>query len=168
MSYNYKKTFSPKRPVKSFLDLEVYQKSLAICVAVVKKVPEYDELHSLVIAIPRLIATAHSLRFSDKDQALTVLDDCMLKCNLAVVYLEQYRDLYNTAAEVATEVDEAGDQSQTGQGKSQKSGSKSALGRSGIGTTFFDEQIKNLLALRTKIMRLQMSWKKFWGEKDER
>ena len=56
----------------------------------------------------------------------------MLKCNLAVVYLEQYRDMYNKDIEVE----------------------------------FFEEQIKSLLALRMKIMRLQMSWKKFWGDKE--
>jgi len=128
----YTKTYSPKRPVKSFLDLEVYQKALAICVAIVKKVPAQDELHTCVIAIPRLIATSHSLRFSDKEKAIAVLDNTMLKCNLAVVYLEQYRDMYNKDIEVE----------------------------------FFEEQIKSLLALRMKIMRLQMSWKKFWGDKE--
>ena len=129
---NYQKTFTPKRPVKSFLDLEVYQKSLAICVAVVKRILSQEELHVCVIAIPRLIATAHSLRFSDKEKAIAVLEDSMLKCNLAVVYLEQYRDMYNKDIEVE----------------------------------FFEEQIKSLLALRMKIMRLQMSWKKFWGDKE--
>ena len=128
----YTKTYSPKRPVKSFLDLEVYQKSLAICVAVVKRILSQEELHVCVIAIPRLIATAHSLRFSDKEKAIAVLEDSMLKCNLAVVYLEQYRDMYNKDIEVE----------------------------------FFEEQIKSLLALRMKIMRLQMSWKKFWGDKE--
>ena len=128
----YTKTYSPKRPVKSFLDLEVYQKALAICVAVVKRVPAQDELQACVIAIPRLIATSHSLRFSDKEKAIAVLEDTMLKCNLAVVYLEQYRDMYNKDIEVE----------------------------------FFEEQIKSLLALRMKIMRLQMSWKKFWGDKE--
>ena len=129
---NYQKTFTPKRPVKSFLDLEVYQKSLAICVAVVKRILSQEELHVCVIAIPRLIATAHSLRFSDKEKAIAVLEDSMLKCNLAVVYLEQYRDMYNKDIEVE----------------------------------FFEEKIKSLLALRMKIMRLQMSWKKFWGDKE--
>ncbi len=128
----YTKTYSPKRPVKSFLDLEVYQKSLAICVAVVKRILSQEELHVCVIAIPRLIATAHSLRFSDKEKAIAVLEDSMLKCNLAVVYLEQYRDMYNKDIEVE----------------------------------FFEEQIKSLLALRMKIMRLQMSWKKFWEVKE--
>ena len=125
--------FSPKRPVKSFLDLEVYQKALAICVAVVKRISGQPELQDCVIAIPRLIATAHSLRFSDHEKSIAVLEDCMLKCNLAVVYLEQCRDMYNKDIEVE----------------------------------FFEEQIKSLLALRNKIMRLQISWKKFKEDKND-
>ncbi|PJA40531.1 hypothetical protein CO178_02050 [candidate division WWE3 bacterium CG_4_9_14_3_um_filter_34_6] len=132
-SYGNRKSFSPKRPVKSFLDLEVYQKSLAICVAVVKRVVGQDELHEHVIAIPRLIASAHSLRFSDHDKSIAILENCMLKCNLAVVYLEQYRDMYNKDIEIE----------------------------------FFEEQVKSLLTLRNKIMRLQMSWKKFRENKNE-
>ena len=34
----YQKSYSPKRPVKSFQDLEVYQKLLALSVAVAKRV----------------------------------------------------------------------------------------------------------------------------------
>jgi len=127
---NRKNSFTPKKPVKSFLDLEVYQRALAICVAVVKKVENQQELHDYVIAIPKLIATAHSLRFSDQEKALAVLEESMLNCNLAVVLLEQYRDIYNN----------------------------------GIDIEFFEEQVKGLLALRMKIMRLQISWKKFWGD----
>ncbi len=92
--------YYPKRPVKSFQDLEVYQKALAICVAVVKKIPAQEELHQSVIAIPRLIATAHSLRFADQQKAIAILEDTMLKCNLTVVYLEQYRDIYNKDIEI--------------------------------------------------------------------
>ncbi|MCL4374507.1 hypothetical protein M1523_01460 [Patescibacteria group bacterium] len=92
--------YYPKRPVKSFQDLEVYQKALAICVAVVKKIPAQEELHQCIVALPRLIATAHSLRFSDQQKAIDILEDAMLKCNLSVVYLDQYRDIDNKEIEI--------------------------------------------------------------------
>ncbi|MBI4999877.1 hypothetical protein HZB97_03870, partial [Candidatus Gottesmanbacteria bacterium] len=66
MSYSY----YPKRPVKSFQDLEVYQKLLAISVAVVKRIatktprgcakysPEVEgivtKLHQIVLDLPVL------------------------------------------------------------------------------------------------------------------
>lgn len=156
------KGFYPKRPVKSFQDLEVYQKALAISVAVVKRstgdlalssgnrppVPKEKhpdgnsicenlsietnrlittELTHRVLKIPLQIAQAHSWRFADQAKALATLEEAMLNSNLAVVYLEQYRDICNT----------------------------------GIETEFFDEQIKNLLAVRSKILYLQRSWRKF-------
>ncbi len=154
------KPFSPKRPVKSFLDLEIYQKSLAICVVVVKRISGQPELQDCVIAIPRLIATAHSLRFSDHERSIAILEDCMLKCNLAVVYLEQYRDLYNTAPEVETVVAEARD-------NNSKSGGTPSTGRAISGPGWIEEQTKNLLSLRMKIMRLQISWKKFREDKKD-
>ena len=49
----------------------------------------------------REIATSHSLRFSDQQKAIDILEDAMLSCNVLVVYLEQYRDIYNTEIESA-------------------------------------------------------------------
>ncbi|MBI5621231.1 hypothetical protein HY949_05675 [Candidatus Gottesmanbacteria bacterium] len=136
------KGFYPKRPVKSFLDLEVYQKALAICVAVTKRVnavaPEDEtatlittELTHRVLKIPLQIAQAHSWRFADQSKAHQTLEEAMTNCNLAVVYLEQYRDICNT----------------------------------GIETDFFEEQVKGLVGLRQKTLYLQRSWRKFIGEK---
>lgn len=131
------KGFYPKRPVKSFQDLEVYQRALAVSVAVVKRCvfKGKDEIKALiatelahrVLKIPLLIAEAHSCRFADQGKALAILEDAMRNTNLAVVYLEQYRDIVN--ADIETE--------------------------------FFDEQIKNLLAVRQKTLYLQRSWRKF-------
>ena len=145
------KGFYPKRPVKSFQDLEVYQKALAVCVAVVNRVREdragkgktkqtdallagvYDlittELAHRVLKIPLQIAQAHSWRFADQTKALATLEEAMTNCNLAVVYLEQYRDICNT----------------------------------GIEAEFFEEQVKGLMALRQKTLYLQRSWRKFIG-----
>ena len=135
------KDFYPRRPIKSFQDLEVYQKALAICVAVVKRCTfkKNDEVATLittelthrVLKIPLQIAQAHSWRFADQAKALQTLEDAMTNTNLAIVYLEQYRDICNTGIEVE----------------------------------FFEEQIKGLLGLRQKVLYLQRSWKKYMGEK---
>ncbi|MEK7522235.1 MAG: hypothetical protein AAB569_01525, partial [Patescibacteria group bacterium] len=69
-----------------------------------------------------------------QQKAIDILEDAMLSCNVLVVYLEQYRDIYNTEIESA----------------------------------FFEEQIKNLLITRRKIMHLQMSWRKFMEKKQEK
>ncbi len=145
---NYQKNcYQPRRPVKSFQDLEVYQKLLAVSVIVVKRInsspsetARNDAIEKLaanlidtLLALPILLASAHSIRFSDQIEAVKKLEEAMLGCNLAVVYLEQFRD----------------------------------LGQTEIETAFFDEQIKTLLATRGKILHLQMSWKKFFGEKKQ-
>lgn len=137
MTYN--KTYSPMRPIKSFQDLEVYQKLLFISVTITKKLtlpviasPEgRGNPVPLALNLPVKIATAHSLRFSDQSKAIQILEEIMLDCNVLVVYLEQYRDLEN----------------------------------SGIESEFFVEQIKNILTTRGKILRLQFSWKKFSEQK---
>jgi len=116
----------PKRPVKSFQDLEVYQKLLAVSVAIVKRVTS-EKMTAMALDLPVKVATAHSLRFGDQVRAIETLEEIMLNCNLLVVYLEQYRDIENKEIE----------------------------------PEFFEEQIKNLLSTRTKILHLQMSWKKF-------
>jgi len=116
----------PKRPVKSFQDLEVYQKLLAVSVAIAKRVTS-EKMTAMALDLPVKVATAHSLRFGDQVRAIETLEEIMLNCNLLVVYLEQYRDIENKEIE----------------------------------PEFFEEQIKNLLSTRTKILHLQMSWKKF-------
>ncbi len=132
MSYQY----YPKRPVKSFQDLEVYQKTLGLAVEIVKKIKSRSEigqnLRATVLAIPRLIATAHSWRFGDPQRAVAALEETMLNCNLAVYYLELFRDLINKKIE----------------------------------PEYFEEQIKEYLRVRGKIMRLQRSWLKFMKEKN--
>lgn len=137
------KGYYPKRPVKSFQDLEVYQKALAISVAVVKRCvwKGKDEIKTLittelahrVLKIPLQIAQAHSWRFADQAKALTTLEDAMTNCNLAAVYLEQYRDICNLPAGRQVLID----------------------------AEFFAEQIKNLLTVRQKTLYLQRSWRKF-------
>ncbi|OIN95489.1 hypothetical protein COS81_03855 [candidate division WWE3 bacterium CG06_land_8_20_14_3_00_42_16] len=157
---NYQK-YSPKRPIKSFQDLEVYQtvvngaaeifnrcredmaaKTTEAVTESQSKAPlavEEDELITelkgkirrnlleCVLALPGQIARAHSLRFSELAQALRLLDEAMLQCNCAVVYLEQYRDLANHKVELE----------------------------------FFERQARKYLTVRWKIMHLLRSWQKF-------
>ena len=136
---NYQKSYSPGRSIRSFQDLEVYQKLLAISVAIAKRItspviasPEgRGNLVSLALDLPVKMATAHSLRFSDQAKAIQMLEEIMMECNILVVHLEQYRDLENSDVELE----------------------------------FFTEQIKTILTTRGKILRLQFSWKKFSQQK---
>lgn len=134
----------PKRPIKSFQDLEVYQKLLAVATVTVKRIMEnsgkkQDELVKTIagkltdhlLALPVMLASAHSMRFSYPAEAIKKLEEAMLYSNLSVVYLEEYRD----------------------------------LGKHDIESEFFEEQIKALLATRSKILHLQFSWKKFMEQK---
>ena len=150
---NYQKRYYPKRPVRSFRDLEVYQKTLGLAVEIVKKVNQdlkknrktalngtkesnqkiVGKLRKTALKIPKLIAMAHSTRFGEPKQAVSFLEKAMLDCNLAVLYLEEFRDLVNQKIE----------------------------------NDYFEEQIKEYLRIRGKIMRLQKSWLRFMGEKKE-
>jgi len=185
-------SYYPRRPVKSFQDLEVYQKLLAIAVIVVKGIPpkrpapevarplesgdksqrdilSKDQgnigsgtvaaLHECALSLPIKIAAAHSLRFGNTEQAIRILEEIMVGCNKIVVYLELYRDLYNSAPEVATGVDEASD-NETGTG-GHVIKDNGNIGSGTIELEFFEEQIKNILSIRFKILHLQRSWIKF-------
>ena len=114
-------TYYPKRPVKSFQDLEVYQKLHAIAVVIAKRVIARSEttkqsqtdgiatplatfgarndikekLIETAFDLPIKIAAAHSLRFGNTEQAIRILEEIMVGCNKIIVYLELYRDLYN-------------------------------------------------------------------------
>jgi len=144
-----------KKPVKSFQDLEVYQKSLEVSVFVAKdilpKIIEeeggkkkgerkkqnekldspreliYKSLAPCVLGLPHLIAEAHSIRFGSKEESIVMLERVMLSCNKLVVYLEQVRDICETDTEWEN----------------------------------FDELIKKIFDIRRKVLHLQMSWKKY-------
>ncbi len=140
---NYKYKYYPKRPVKSFQDLEVYQKTLGLGVEITKKVNKQNSQNKLTkkliktaLSIPKLIAAAHSVRFGDSEQAIASLEKAMLNCNLAVYYLELDRDLTNLNRKKKIKVE------------------------------YFEEQIKEYLRVRGKIMRLQRSWLRFMKERN--
>ena len=182
-------TFVPRQPVKSFQDLEVYQKLENIAVIVVKRLlPESANQHPRVqaiaeklfdnlLAIPVIIASAHSRRFGKQNEAILKLDEAMLRCNVAVVYLEQYRDLRQTNSNDKIQMT---NQTQNSKFKNADTERPNAdiirdcehvpadncvrpEPREGQGADveFFEEQVKSLLFCRSKLLHLQMSWKKF-------
>lgn len=140
--------YYPKRPIRSFQDLEVYQKALGTGAVIAKRITadfaavQTGDQNSLIsekrqtiasrlvdraLSLSYLIAYAHSVRFADSQKALDKLEEVMLNSNLTIVSLEQYRDICNNGIEVE----------------------------------FFDSQIKNLHLIRHKVLYLQRSWKKF-------
>ena len=99
----YKKTrFRVKRPIRSFRDLEVYQRTSKLAAEVMTKVaplvegkgcPIKDKLISACLDIPTSLAVAHSRRFEKGDQ-LKIMEGIMEECNKVMVYLEQVRDIF--------------------------------------------------------------------------
>lgn len=97
-----KSRFRVKRPIRSFRDLEVYQRTSKCATEIMTKVipllgedksPIRDKLVVCCLRIPESIAEAHSRRFETQDE-FKVLDDALEGCNRAVVYLEQVRDIF--------------------------------------------------------------------------
>jgi len=100
--YYRKSAFRVRKPVRSFRDLEVYQRTAEYATEVMTKVlpllgdansPIKDKLINCCLNIPELIASAHSRRF-EKGEELKLLDDALEACNKVVVYLEQARDIF--------------------------------------------------------------------------
>ncbi|MBU2575778.1 hypothetical protein KKF64_01690 [Patescibacteria group bacterium] len=141
----YYKSYNPKKAVKSFQDLDVYQKALEASVfagktiigskstkknkKIVSDFNDYIIKNMAVCAfsIPHLIAEAHSCRFGQSNACLIILDKVMLNCNKMVVYLEQVRDICET----------------------------------NIDHDQFEDQIKKYLWLRRKVLNLQRVWRKY-------
>jgi len=138
--YSQKSSFRPKKPVRSFRDLEVYQKALEGAVVVAKtflpilekvQYPLRDDMVRTSLEIPRLIAEAHSARFESNLQGIALLEKAMAGCNKMVVYLEQARGIY------PQDVD------------------------GGLS----EDTIKKYTYNRTKIFRLQAAWRRWEAEK---
>ncbi|MFH1565704.1 MAG: hypothetical protein ABIB98_00680 [bacterium] len=47
---------------------------------------------------------AHSVRFSYPKKARDILEEAMYNCNLAVVYLKQYRDLMESKKDATSKI----------------------------------------------------------------
>lgn len=130
------RTFSVKKPVFTFRDLEVYQKTMEASVIVVKnlkikltqlKYPFTEGFIQCSMSIPLFIGEAHSIRFGDHPRAILLLENAMAGCNKMIIYLEQARGIY---------------------------GSK-------LDFDLIDDLIKKYADVRTKIFRLEKSWQKF-------
>lgn len=162
--YGYKK-FSVKKPVRSFRDLEVYQKTLGASVIIAKDLwPEleklagrsqaqragiqfrhWDAMINCSMTIPLFLGEAHSLRFGDHKKALLLLENAMAGCNKMIIYLEQILGIYRPAADIAL----------PSGGKPRKAGS------AGIDHDLLDDLIKKYSDVRIKIFRLEKSWQRF-------
>ena len=93
-----------KAPIRSFMDLEVYQNTYAASLEVISKVvPKLprteqddlaDQLRRSAKAIPRLIAEGYSKKHQKK-AFQKYLDDAMGESNEMIVSLSHARDLYS-------------------------------------------------------------------------
>lgn len=130
------KKFYPKRPVRSFRDLEVYTKTLECSVEIRKLAGKKsfsfrDEMVSCAGSIPLSIAEAHSLRFFDRERAVSLLEEAMAGCNKMVVYLEEMRGIIK-----------------------------------GIDYEASEELIGRYITVRGKIFRLEKAWRVWSGGKE--
>lgn len=139
MAYYSRKPFTPRKPVKTFRDLDVYQKPLECAVLVAKEIvpqlvkhkyPFAERTMECSLAVPLLVAEAHSLRFADFALGVGFLEKAMASCNKMVVYLEHAKGQY---------------------------GSK-------FDTGLIDDLIGRYIDARTKMFHLEKSWKRFRSE----
>lgn len=143
----YSTPYTPKKKVKNFTDLDVYQKAHEASVfcgnEIVRAAEENrneflhaaitEKLVACALSIPRLIAESHGKRFGTSQESLDILDAVMLNCNLMVVYLEQARDLLKLNIEHDR----------------------------------WEEQTKNYFYIRQKVLNLQRVWRKYINENQQ-
>lgn len=105
----YNKPFIAKKPVRSFRDLDIYQKTLECSVLVVKDlVPVLENLNygfkenmvNCAMSVPLFIGEAHSLRFASFEGGVALLEKSMAGCNKMIVYLEQMKGVYGSKIDV--------------------------------------------------------------------
>tara|TARA_B100000745_G_C20150127_1_gene394349 strand:- start:157 stop:651 length:495 start_codon:yes stop_codon:yes gene_type:complete len=135
-SYVKKNTrYSPKRKIRSFRDLEVYQKTMenalvvtgeVVPILVKDKFPMTENMTNCALNIPLLLAQAHGQRFADFDRAVATLESAMQSCNKMVVYLEEAQGLSHNADD-----------------------------------GLLDDLMQGYIQVRGKMLRLERSWIKF-------
>ena len=132
----YNKPFTPRKPVRSFRDLEIYQKTLECSVLIVKDlVPVLKKLKytfeenmvNCAMSVPLFISEAHSLRFASFEGGVMLLEKSMSGCNKMIVYLEQMKGVYGSKVDV----------------------------------DLIDDLIGRYAESRTKSFHLEKSWKRF-------
>ncbi|MDP4000815.1 MAG: hypothetical protein Q8P83_01080 [bacterium] len=131
--------FQPKKPVRSFRDLEVYQKTMECSVIIIRDIRpkltklKYDFLENMIncaMSVPLYIGESHSLRFSDFKLAVTTLEKAMQGCNKMIVYLEQMVGVYGVK----------------------------------LDQTLIEDLMHRYMDTRGKMWRLEKSWKKYRDE----
>lgn len=136
--YSSKYKFTPKKPVKTFRDLDVYQKTLECAVLTVKnirpkllllKYPFLEGFVNCAMTVPLSIGEAHSIRFGNFEQGIALIEKAMSGCNKMIIYLEHIKGMY---------------------------GSK-------INADLVEDIIGRYVSTRTKIFHLELSWKKWKG-----
>jgi len=129
-------TFTPKKPVKTFRDLDIYQQAMNCAVIVVKnirpklvtlKYPFIEGVTDCAMTVPLSIGEAHSIRFGDFTKGLGLMEKAMSGCNKMIIYLEHIKGMY---------------------------GSK-------VDADVLDEIIARYAETRTKAFHLELSWKKW-------
>src|SRR3989344_8309614 len=134
--------FTPRKPIRSFRDLEVYQKTLECSVFISADVASTAEklgfkhvegLVETALSVPLLVAEAHSLRFADFALALGYLEKAMSCCNKTVVYLDQAKGLYGTK----------------------------------VNPDLIEDIAGRYMGARLKMFRLERSWRKFMDKEKE-
>jgi len=137
--YNNKYKFTPKKPVKTFRDLDIYQATLQCSVIVVKnirpklitlKYPFVEGITDCTMSVPLFIGEAHSIRFGNFPLGLSLIEKAMSGCNKMIVYLEHIKGIYGNKVD--------GD--------------------------VIDEIIARYVESRTKTFHLEKSWKRFRTE----
>jgi hypothetical protein len=105
----YARPFTPKKPVRSFRDLDVYQKSMECAVLMSKDMKpvlvklKYDHLENMLncaMSVPLYIGEAHSMRFADFKGGVSLLEKAMSGCNKMIVYLEAIKGVYGVKVNV--------------------------------------------------------------------
>jgi len=103
----------PGENIKSFKDLEVYQKSykagISVMMKIIPKLPDSerfdlkDQLSRSCKAVPRLIAEGYAKKHQ-KFGFQKYLDDAMAECNENIVGLEQCKDIYGIEVVLCNEL----------------------------------------------------------------
>lgn len=133
----YKTAFTPRKPVKTFRDLDIYQKTMECAVIVVKnirpklvtlKYPFIEGVTDCAMSVPLFIGEAHSIRFGNFPLGLQLIEKAMSGCNKMIIYLEHSKGMYGV------KIDADG---------------------------VIDEIIARYAEARTKTFHLELSWKKW-------
>jgi len=155
MSYSY----YPKRPVKSFQDLEVYQKLLAISTVIVKRINPPAVIPSGATEGSK-VEESHTTQLESNNGQTNIiknLHDCVLSLPVKIAAAHSLR--FGNSEQAIRILEEI----MVGCNKIvvYLELYRDLHNDNKIEIEFFEEQIKNILSTRYKILHLQRSWIKF-------